>query len=117
MNVQALPMERFIDHHGNLVKPLPDWADVSTLTGFYRDMLLTRTYDHKAVALQRTANSVPIRPIWVQKPSVLPWGERSKWTMCLCPIIAICQPCGRAASAWKRTCNTGAAMSAAVISP
>ncbi|EKO3454198.1 pyruvate dehydrogenase (acetyl-transferring) E1 component subunit alpha [Vibrio fluvialis] len=54
MNVQALPMERFIDHHGNLVKPLPDWADVSTLTGFYRDMLLTRTYDHKAVALQRT---------------------------------------------------------------
>lgn len=54
MNVQALPMERFIDHHGNAVKTLPDWADTATLTHFYRDMLLTRTYDYKAVALQRT---------------------------------------------------------------
>ncbi|WP_423841091.1 pyruvate dehydrogenase (acetyl-transferring) E1 component subunit alpha [Vibrio mytili] len=54
MNVQALPMHRFIDHHGNLVSPLPNWADIETILGFYRDMVLTRTYDSKAVALQRT---------------------------------------------------------------
>ncbi len=54
MNVQALPMHRFIDHHGNLVNQLPSWADITILVSFYRDMVLTRTYDNKAVALQRT---------------------------------------------------------------
>ncbi len=54
MNVQALPMHRFIDHDGNLVSQLPNWADLETLVGFYQDMVLTRTYDNKAVALQRT---------------------------------------------------------------
>ncbi|MCG7588750.1 thiamine pyrophosphate-dependent enzyme, partial [Photobacterium sp. OFAV2-7] len=54
MNVQALPMHRFIDHHGNLVDQLPAWADQSTLKGFYCDMVLTRIYDNKAIALQRT---------------------------------------------------------------
>ena len=54
MNVQALPMNRFIDQHGQVVKPLPEWADVTTLKKFYRDMVVARTYDNKAVALQRT---------------------------------------------------------------
>ncbi|WP_064608779.1 pyruvate dehydrogenase (acetyl-transferring) E1 component subunit alpha [Photobacterium sp. J15] len=54
MNVQALPMHRFIDHNGNPVDQLPEWADQPTLTDFYRDMVLTRIYDSKAVALQRT---------------------------------------------------------------
>ncbi|EKO3813107.1 pyruvate dehydrogenase (acetyl-transferring) E1 component subunit alpha [Vibrio harveyi] len=54
MNVQALPMHRFIDRDGNLVSQLPNWADLETLVGFYQDMILTRTYDNKAVALQRT---------------------------------------------------------------
>ncbi|WP_394248503.1 pyruvate dehydrogenase (acetyl-transferring) E1 component subunit alpha [Vibrio profundi] len=54
MNVQALPMHRFIDHHGRCVSPLPSWAEPSILKRFYRDMVLTRTYDNKAVALQRT---------------------------------------------------------------
>lgn len=54
MNVQALPMHRFIDHSGNWTTQLPDWADISTLTSFYKDMVLTRVYDNKAVALQRT---------------------------------------------------------------
>lgn len=54
MNVQALPMHRFIDHDGNLVSQLPNWADLEVLVGFYQDMVLTRTYDNKAVALQRT---------------------------------------------------------------
>jgi pyruvate dehydrogenase E1 component alpha subunit len=54
MTVQALPMHRFIDHQGNIVCDLPSWAEPSLLVEFYRDMLLTRTYDNKAVALQRT---------------------------------------------------------------
>ncbi|MBL4828910.1 MAG: pyruvate dehydrogenase (acetyl-transferring) E1 component subunit alpha [Aliivibrio sp.] len=54
MNIQALPMHRFIDHHGDPVIPLPDWADQQRLIGFYCDMVLTRTYDSKAIALQRT---------------------------------------------------------------
>lgn len=54
MNVQAMPMHRFIDHRGSLVQPLPSWADLATLRDFYRDMVLTRAYDLKAVALQRT---------------------------------------------------------------
>lgn len=54
MNVQTLPMHRFIDHHGVSINQLPAWADIATLTTFYKDMVLTRTYDNKAVALQRT---------------------------------------------------------------
>ena len=54
MSIQALPMHRFIGHDGNLVSQLPNWADLQTLVGFYRDMVLARTYDNKAVALQRT---------------------------------------------------------------
>ncbi|MDN3611742.1 pyruvate dehydrogenase (acetyl-transferring) E1 component subunit alpha [Vibrio ostreicida] len=54
MNVQALPMKRFIDHHGEVVSELPEWADPETLTKFYCDMVIARTYDNKAVALQRT---------------------------------------------------------------
>ncbi len=54
MNVQALPMHRFIDHQGHHESPLPQWADYAAITRFYQDMVVTRTYDNKAVALQRT---------------------------------------------------------------
>lgn len=54
MNVQTLPMLRFIDHQGEAVTPLPAWAETTTLLRFYKDMVLARTYDNKAVALQRT---------------------------------------------------------------
>lgn len=54
MNVQALPMLRFIDHNGEAVEQLPSWADGTTLVKFYQDMVMSRTYDNKAVALQRT---------------------------------------------------------------
>lgn len=54
MNVQSLPMLRFINHLGETVEPLPAWANNETLVTFYQDMVLSRTYDNKAVALQRT---------------------------------------------------------------
>ncbi len=54
MQVQTLPMERYIDHNGQRSRPLPAWATNACLITLYRDMQLTRTYDRKAVALQRT---------------------------------------------------------------
>lgn len=46
---------RLMDADGSLCGPLPDFAqDPATLTGFYRDMVLTRAFDAKAIALQRT---------------------------------------------------------------
>ncbi|ASM98752.1 pyruvate dehydrogenase (acetyl-transferring) E1 component subunit alpha [Vibrio vulnificus] len=54
MNIQALPMHRFLDYEGNVQSPLPSWASGERLVQFYRDMLITRAYDNKAVALQRT---------------------------------------------------------------
>jgi len=46
---------RLLDVDGSLCGPLPDFAqDQTTLIGLYRDMVLTRAFDAKAVALQRT---------------------------------------------------------------
>ena len=46
---------RFLDPSGHATRPFPDGAsDRATLVGLYRAMVLTRTFDAKAVALQRT---------------------------------------------------------------
>ena len=46
---------RFLDHEAKAVRPLPDWAEPpGKLVEFYKMMVLTRTFDQKAVALQRT---------------------------------------------------------------
>lgn len=46
---------RFLDADGIPIHPLPDFAqNPDTLAGFYRAMTLTRAFDAKAVALQRT---------------------------------------------------------------
>lgn len=46
---------QFLDAHGKAVAPLPEFArDPQTLAGLYRWMALMRTYDAKAIALQRT---------------------------------------------------------------
>ena len=46
---------RFLDPKGKTVRPLPDFAgDRAELVGLYRAMVLARTFDAKAVALQRT---------------------------------------------------------------
>ncbi|MGE5616917.1 MAG: pyruvate dehydrogenase (acetyl-transferring) E1 component subunit alpha [Bacillota bacterium] len=44
-----------LDETGNVVAPLPDFAkDPEALAAMYRAMVLTRTFDAKAVAMQRT---------------------------------------------------------------
>ncbi|MGN6232192.1 MAG: pyruvate dehydrogenase (acetyl-transferring) E1 component subunit alpha [Trinickia sp.] len=46
---------RFLDADGVPTQPLPAFAeDAETLSAFYRAMVLTRAFDAKAVALQRT---------------------------------------------------------------
>jgi pyruvate dehydrogenase E1 component alpha subunit len=46
---------RFLDPKGNTVRSLPDFAaDRAELVALYRAMVLARTFDAKAVALQRT---------------------------------------------------------------
>jgi pyruvate dehydrogenase E1 component alpha subunit len=46
---------RWLDAEGVPTQPLPEFAkDTETLSGFYRAMVLTRAFDAKAVALQRT---------------------------------------------------------------
>jgi pyruvate dehydrogenase E1 component alpha subunit len=51
----AIPFTRFLDSSGALVAPLPDFArDPAALVALYRAMVLTRTFDAKAIALQRT---------------------------------------------------------------
>jgi len=46
---------QFLDPHGKAVAPLPAFArNAQILAGLYRWMVLMRTYDAKAIALQRT---------------------------------------------------------------
>ncbi|MCK0511610.1 pyruvate dehydrogenase (acetyl-transferring) E1 component subunit alpha [Aromatoleum buckelii] len=46
---------RFLDPRGEATQPLPDFAlDPEKLIPLYRAMVLTRTFDTKAIALQRT---------------------------------------------------------------
>ncbi|KAA0985523.1 pyruvate dehydrogenase (acetyl-transferring) E1 component subunit alpha [Pseudomonas sp. ANT_J28] len=50
-----LPYTRFLSPDGQLLGELPAWADdFNLLTRLYRQMVLTRLFDQKAVALQRT---------------------------------------------------------------
>ena len=46
---------QFLDPHGKVVAPLPEFAcNAPSLVALYRWMVLMRTYDAKAIALQRT---------------------------------------------------------------
>ncbi|WP_397449726.1 pyruvate dehydrogenase (acetyl-transferring) E1 component subunit alpha [Pseudomonas sp. NA-150] len=54
-NKIELAYTRFLAPDGRLIGELPDWADdFNLLTRLYRQMVLTRLFDQKAVALQRT---------------------------------------------------------------
>jgi pyruvate dehydrogenase E1 component alpha subunit len=50
-----IPYSQFLDPHGKVVTPLPAFAqDPAALLPLYKAMVLMRTYDAKAIALQRT---------------------------------------------------------------
>ena len=51
----AIPCTRFLDPDGRVAAPLPPFAqEADAMIQLYRDMVLTRAFDAKAVALQRT---------------------------------------------------------------
>lgn len=51
----AIEYSQFLDEHGHLTQPLPDFAQVPLhLCKLYRLMTLIRTFDAKAITLQRT---------------------------------------------------------------
>ncbi len=55
MTADPIEQVRFLDVQGEPVRALPEFArDGETLRALYRAMVLTRTFDAKAVALQRT---------------------------------------------------------------
>ncbi len=50
-----IPYSQFLDHKGEVVQPLPEFAqDSKILIPLYRAMVEKRTFDSKAIALQRT---------------------------------------------------------------
>ncbi|MGZ3410980.1 MAG: pyruvate dehydrogenase (acetyl-transferring) E1 component subunit alpha [Xanthobacteraceae bacterium] len=50
-----IPLTRIIDRNGKAIAPLPAFAqNIEQIKSLYRAMVLTRTFDAKAVALQRT---------------------------------------------------------------
>lgn len=50
-----IPYTRFLDPEGNLIEALPPaFSDAQSLLPLYRTMVLTRIFDRKAIALQRT---------------------------------------------------------------
>ena len=55
MPTLEIPLTRFLSTDGSVLGPLPDFAsDAAGLLPLYRAMVLTRIFDEKAVALQRT---------------------------------------------------------------
>jgi pyruvate dehydrogenase E1 component alpha subunit len=45
---------QYLDENGELIKPLPEFATPEALQFLYREMVLTRVFDTKAINLQRT---------------------------------------------------------------
>ncbi|ALP39661.1 pyruvate dehydrogenase (acetyl-transferring) E1 component subunit alpha [Aeromonas schubertii] len=49
-----IPLLRYLDEEGRPVADLPTWLDKALAHTFYRNMVAVRSYDKKAIALQRT---------------------------------------------------------------
>src|SRR4029079_17675045 len=59
---------QFLDEQGRVTQPLPAFAqDSAALVDLYRWMVLMRTYDAKAIALQRTGQLGTYAPILGQE--------------------------------------------------
>lgn len=49
-----IPYQQFMDEKSELIQSLPEWADEAWLVKAYKNMMLNRIFDQKAIALQRT---------------------------------------------------------------
>ncbi len=87
------PFTRYLDSDGRPLGELPAWAgDSDALVGLYRQMLLTRLFDQKAVALQRTGRIGTYAPTLGQEAIGWPSAARCAPRTCWCRITAI-PPC------------------------
>src|SRR5215831_15370406 len=92
---------RFLDPNGNAVRALPDFAaDRAELVALYRGMVLARTFDAKAVALQRTGRLGTF-------PSAL--GQEAVAVGIAAAILPRRARIFRSASRWALTCRTRSA--------
>ena len=70
---------QYLDEHGTLTQPAPSFAqDTAQLVDLYRWMVLMRTYDAKAIALQRTGQLGTYAPILGQEAIQAALGSAMK---------------------------------------
>ena len=70
---------QFLDDAGKLTQALPAWAnDPETLVTLYRNMVLARVFDAKAIALQRTGKMGTYAPIHGQEAIGTAMGHAMK---------------------------------------
>lgn len=63
-----IPYTQLLNSNGELCGPLPEFAhDSAALIGLYRQMVVTRVFDKKAIALQRTGKMGTYAPIHGQE--------------------------------------------------
>lgn len=85
-----IPFLRYLDEEGRPVATLPTWLDKAMLHTFYRNMVMVRSYDKKAIALQRTGKLGTFPSISGRKR----WGSGSgspcSQRMSMCPTTGTC---------------------------
>lgn len=77
---------QFLDVHSKPVQPLPAFAqDIATLQKLYRTMVLVRTFDTKAIALQRTGKMGTFPSVLGQEAVGVGLGDALHKDDVLCP--------------------------------
>ena len=80
---------RFLDPEGAVVVPLPKFTNNSpALVELYRGMILTRTFDTKAIALQRTGRLGTYASSLGQEAVAVGWPPPCGRAMCCCRAFA-----------------------------
>ena len=78
---------RFLDPQGEALAPLPDFAqDPAVLLPLYRAMHLTRIFDSKAIALQRTGKLGTFASALGQEAVGVGVASAMAGKMCWCPL-------------------------------
>ena len=82
----SIEYTRFLDSEGKPTQNLPPFATQETLLSLYRYMALTRSFDNKAVALQRTGKLNTYPSILGQEAISIGIGADMKSDDVLCPF-------------------------------
>lgn len=81
-----IPYLRYLNPQGDIEQPVPAWVqDPKALTQLYRMMLLTRLFDKKAIALQRTGKLGTYPSQWGQEAIGVGIGAAMQKKDIFCP--------------------------------